>query len=261
MCNLHHEVPKEDLERYVRKHMRDLWLPTLDPTYAAKPVGPFGTGLFLRPDGPVLHGVLGQWGMIRPGQPERIDHIQGKAVPGKKAPAPRPRSTNNARIEGIEKKPTFSHAWRTGKRCLVPCTWYQEPNWETGKNIWWQLRRADGDPWMIAGLYDEEWHDKATGEIVPSYTMITINCTGHPLLGRLHKPETDPVTREVLPPEKQDKRSLVHIDPADWDQWLSGSEDEARALLRLQPAQVFDQADAQRTDDALAQLQGSRDLF
>jgi len=91
--------------------------------------------------------------------------------------------------------------------------------------------------------------------------MITMNCTGHPLLGRLHKPELDPVTKEVLPADQQDKRSLVHIDPADWDQWLNGSEDDARALLRLQPAEVFDQADARRTDAAMAQLNGSRDLF
>lgn len=258
MCNLHDEVPKEDFERYVRRHMREIMLPDY---VAAKPVGPFGTGLFVVPSGNDLRGVLGQWGMIRPGQPERIDYIKGKTPPGKKPLAPRPRSTNNARIEGIETKPTFSNAWKAGKRCLVPCRWYQEPNWETGKNIWWQLKRADGAPWMIAGLYDEDWHDKTTGEIVPSYTMITMNCTGHPLLGRLHKPETDPVTKEVMPADKQDKRSLIHIDPSDWDQWLLGSEDEARVLIRLQPADVFDQADALRTDAALAQLRGTSSLF
>lgn len=54
MCNLHDEVPKEDLERYVRKHLRELWLPGLDPSYAAKSVGPFGTGLFLRPEDELL---------------------------------------------------------------------------------------------------------------------------------------------------------------------------------------------------------------
>lgn len=47
MCNLHDEVPKEDLERYVRKHLRELWLPGLDPSYAAKPVAHSGLGSFL----------------------------------------------------------------------------------------------------------------------------------------------------------------------------------------------------------------------
>ncbi|MDE2434501.1 MAG: SOS response-associated peptidase family protein [Burkholderiales bacterium] len=72
---------------------------------------------------------------------------------GRKPPAPRPRSTNNARIEGIETKPTFALAWKAGRRCLVPADWYAEPNWETGKNIWRHLKRAGGLPWMLAGLW------------------------------------------------------------------------------------------------------------
>ncbi|WP_235334034.1 SOS response-associated peptidase family protein [Aquabacterium sp. NJ1] len=136
----------------------------------------------------------------------------------------------------------------------MPCRWYQEPNWETGKNIWWQLKRADGEPWMIAGLWDE-WTDPDTGQVVPSYTMITRNCDGHPLLARLHKP--DP----ALPQDAQDKRSLVHVDPDDWDQWLTGSEGDARSLLKLQPPEVFDQADALRTNTVLAQRKGSDKLL
>lgn len=218
--------------------------------YDAHTVGPFGQGLFVRPgESGELVGQLGQWGMIRPGQPERIDYMPSK-TPGKRG---RPRSTNNARLEDILKRPTFTHAWKAGKRCLVPAAWYQEPNWETKKNIWWQLRRADSDPWAIAGLW-WEWPDPAgTGEIVPNFTMLTINCTGHPFLGRLHKPETDEHGNE-LPAAEQDKRSLVHVDPVNWEQWLYGTEAEARALLVAQPAEVFDQADAQRTDQALATM-------
>lgn len=260
MCNLHQEVPKDDLVRYVRKHLRDLWLPELGPTYAVKPVGPFGVGLFLVPKALGLRGVVGQWGLIRPGQPDRIQYMKPRAGAKPNAKG-EPIRTNNARLESIETKRTYAKAWSTGKRCLVPCTWYQEPNWETKKNIWWQLKRADGEPWMIAGLYDEDWHDKATGEIVPSYTMITMNCTGHPLLGRLHKPEVDPVTKKELPADQQDKRSLIHIDPADWDQWLNGTEADARALLKLQAAEVFDQTDALRTDQILAARQGTGSLF
>lgn len=75
-----------------------------------------------------------------------------------------------------------------GRRSLIPATWYQEPNWETGKNIWWQLCRADGLPWMLAGIWNR-WTDPATGEILPSYKMLTCNCDGHPMLARLHKPD------------------------------------------------------------------------
>lgn len=248
MCNLFHMTPKGDVERYIGRLERTLFL----DDYVAGTVGPFQSAIFLRQGSSSgdLVGELGQWGMIRPGQSTRIDRIPQKVEPGKKPRAPVARSTNNARIEGIDKKPTYSHAWRHGKRCLVPANWYAEPNWETGKNIWWHLKRADGLPWFIAGLWDE-WVDPGTGEVVPNFTMLTCNCTGHPLLGRLHRPEVDLKTRQVLPPEQQDKRSLIHVDPQDWETWLQGSVDDALALIKPQGMDVFDLADAKRTDEAL----------
>ena len=50
------------------------------------------------------------------------------------------------------------------------------------------MRRADGAPWALGGIWSE-WTDPASGEIVPSYSMITINCDDHPLLARLHRPD------------------------------------------------------------------------
>ena len=237
MCNLYHVSPKGDLTTYFR---------ALPPEgLVAGPVGPFGVGAFLRRVDGELRCTLGQWGLIRPGQPERIDYLPAKPGPSGKTLKPRPRSTNNARIEGIESKPTFKAAWKAGQRCLVPAQWYQEPNWETGRNVWWQLRRADGLPWALAGLWSE-WVDPQTGEVVPNFTLITCNCDTHPLLARLHKP--DP----ALPAEAQDKRSLIHIEPEHWAQWLEGSEDEARALIQPPPLALFDLADARRTDELLA---------
>lgn len=252
MCNLYHMTPKNDLEVYVRRHLARLWLPEWDPP---KPfVGPFDTGLFLRSgqaaDGvPTFEGVFGQWGLIRPGAPARKDMMQPKAVPGRKPGAPRARTTNNARVETVATSPTFRAAWNEGRRCLIPASWYQEPNWETGKNIWWQLKRADGQPWMLAGLWNE-WVDPATGEVVPNFTLLTCNCDGHPLLGRLHKP--DP----ALPPQAQDKRAVIHIEPQAWAAWLTGTVAQAQDLLRPQAAEFFDQADARATDEALT-LQAS----
>lgn len=239
MCNLYHVSPKDDFAIYIRRHAAG-WMM---PDYEMRTVGPNQPGVFFRAAGPDVVGEVGQWGLIRPGQPERIDYLPSK-VPGKRG---RPRSTNNARIEGIEKKATFKAAWLSGRRCLVPAAWYQEPNWETGKNIWWQLKRADGDPWMLAGLWSE-WTDLKTGELVPNFTMLTTNCDSHPLLNRLHKPDPE------LPPDAQDKRSLVHVNPADWEQWLRGSVDEALQLVRPPALEAFDLADAVKTDQALAAM-------
>jgi len=237
MCNLYHVSPKGDFAAYVGGQAR-AWVV---PEYEMLTVGPNQDGVFFRADGQEVIGQIGQWGMIRPGQPERIDYLPSK-VAGKRG---RPRSTNNARIEGIEKKVTFKAAWVSGKRCLVPAQWYQEPNWETGKNVWWQLRRADAAPWMLAGLWSE-WTDLKTGEVVPNFTLITTNCDSHPLLNRLHKPDPH------LSADAQDKRSLVHIGPDDWDRWLTGQVSDAVELVRPPPMEDFDLADAFRVDQMLA---------
>lgn len=250
MCNLYKLTPRNDLEVYIRRHATSLALPDADPPKAF--VGPFDTGLFLRPAGADgLEGVLGQWGMIRPGAPARKDMMVPKAVPGRKAAAPRPRQTNNCRTEGMEKAATFRASWSEGRRCLIPAEYADEPNWQLGKNVWWHLRRADGFPLMLAGLWNE-WLDQATGEIVPSYTLLTMNCDGHPFLSRLHKP--DP----TLPDDAQDKRAVIHIPEAEWGTWLYGRHEDARALFRTPPPEFFDQTDAKRMDELLA---GSPGLF
>ena len=82
--------------------------------------------------------------------------------------------------------------------------------------------RADGQPWGIAGLWNT-WVDKASGEVVESYTMLTLNADAHPLMCRMHKPDPK------LGADQQDKRSLVLLEPSAFDQWLAGTVEEARA--------------------------------
>jgi hypothetical protein len=105
---------------------------------------------------------------------------------------------------GCRKSSPSKHPGRAVSVCLIPADDYDEPYWGSGKNIWWRFARADGQPWALAGLWNERT-DPASGEVVPSYTMLTINCDAHPLLSRFHKP--DP----MRPPDKQDKRSVVAI--------------------------------------------------
>ncbi|MEO7246389.1 MAG: SOS response-associated peptidase family protein, partial [Rubrivivax sp.] len=192
MCNLYHMAPREHVERYFRTRLPD--------GYREVAVGPYNTGLILRAAVPresaALNPLLAQWGMIAPAA--RTRRPESRAI-----------LTNNARAEGVATRPTYRDAWARGQRCLIPCAWYQEPNWETGRNLWWQLRRADGAPWALGGIWSE-WADPATGEIVPSFSMITLNCDGHALLGRLHKPDPR------LPADAQDKRSVLPLEPADW---------------------------------------------
>lgn len=240
MCNLYTATSSDDVRRYFEA--------SVDSLVGVKihnPVTPFAIGYFLKP-GPAgrLQAIPGQWGMIRPGSPTRREKVNGTN---------RWRSTNNGRAETIASLATFRQAWRAGHRCLIPADAYQEPNWDTLKHIPWQLRRRDGDPWAIAGLYSE-WTDPETGEVVPNYVMITVNCNDHPMLRRLHRPDVDPATKVPLPMAKQDKRSTVHIPPPAWKAWLHGSADDARQLLVPAPVAMFDLSDVRTTDEAMTRL-------
>ena len=128
---------------------------------------------------------------------------------------------------------TFRPPWAKGQRCLIPATDFDEPYWgsATGKNIWWRSKRLDGAPWALAGLYND-WIDPATGEVIHSYTMFTMNADAHPVMRLMHKPDPK------FTPDKQDKRSVISIEQEDWDQWLSGTPDQARSLLKV-PAQAL----------------------
>lgn len=213
MCNRYAPPRPEDVVRR--------WQPRQMPVdYPPGPVFPRAAGVFLRASreasAPQRELVVGQWAL----------------VPWFAKSARLPYSTNNARFEELASKASYKQPWARGQRCLIPAAWFDEPCWETGHNVWWRFRRADGDPWGLAGLWNT-WLDKATGELVESYTMLTLNADDHPVMRRMHKPDPQ------LPPEAQDKRSVVPIEPEDVDTWLFGTSAEASALVRLAPAEAF----------------------
>ncbi|WP_313080527.1 SOS response-associated peptidase family protein [Pulveribacter sp.] len=146
--------------------------------------------------------------------------------------------TNNARSEELSEKASYKLPWARGQRCIIPASSFDEPNWETGKNVWWRFRRTDGRPWGLAGLWSS-WVDKVTGEEHESYTMLTINADDHPLMRRMHKPNPK------KPAGRQDKRSVISIEPEDVDTWLAGTMEQAKGLLRLPAMEVFDAGPAE----------------
>lgn len=146
-------------------------------------------------------------------------------------------STCNARSEELADKATFKDPWKHGKRCIIPAWSFDEPNWESGRNVWWRFRRTDGAPWALAGLWNT-WVDRSSGELVESYTMLTLNADHHPLMCRMHKPDPK------LPPDRQDKRSVIPVEFEDVDLWLHGTISDARSLLRLSEDYAFDAAPA-----------------
>lgn len=61
-----------------------------------------------------------------------------------------------------------------------------EPDWRSGKAVLTCIQRTDGSPMGIAGLWSQ-WKSPH-GELVYSYTMLTINADAHDLTKRFHKP-------------------------------------------------------------------------
>jgi putative SOS response-associated peptidase YedK len=130
--------------------------------------------------------------------------------------------TMNARAESVGAKRSFSGAWRKLQLCLIPCTSFYEPNYETGKAVRWRIGMASGQPLAIAGLW-RAWEDGSERPAL-SFTMLTVNAGEHQLMKRFHKPGDE-------------KRSVVIIRPDAYEEWLNcRTTDEARLFLSLYPA-------------------------
>ena len=214
MCNRYVSPDEAAIERFWeigRRNQPKLW--------ESSPVYPRAPGPFIRAanDSNERELVIGQWGLI----------------PWFEKTAHPTYATNNARFEEITNKASYKQSWARGYRCIIPAVSFDEPCWETGKNVWWNFRRADGTPWGLAGLWNT-WIDKATGAIHESYTMLTLNADDHPLMSRMHKPDPK------LPSDRQDRRSVVAIELRDVDTWLRGSTGEAKELVRVPPVEVFE---------------------
>lgn len=225
MCNRYTPPQAQDIERawHIGRDAPNRWWDAV--------VFPRGNGVFIRRsrDDPGYSRELvgGLWGLIP---------FYAKE-PRQKFPM------NNARAEELLDKVSFRDVWKRGQRCIIPAATFDEPylgpyDAPFSKCEWWRFARADGNPWGLAGIWSQ-WEDRKTGTVYESYSMLTINADGHELMGRMHRNELDPVTKQALPLDQQDKRSVIPIDIADVDQWLAGTVAEASALLRVPPARVF----------------------
>jgi putative SOS response-associated peptidase YedK len=120
----------------------------------------------------------------------------------------------NARAEGIDTKPSFRAALKY-RRCLIPADgfyeWRQTPR---GKQPY-RVVLASGELFAFAGLW-ERWKD-SSGETVESVCIIT--CEPNALSATFHN------------------RMPVIIAAENYETWLTGSPEQALALLRPYPAE------------------------
>lgn len=135
--------------------------------------------------------------------------------------------TYNARSETAASKPSFRDAWHNGQRCIIPVEALYEPDWRSGKAVPTRIRRADGHPAGLAGLWSR-WKSPA-GEWVYSFTMLTINADTHALMKHYHKPADE-------------KRMVVVLPEGAYHDWLTAPVTQTLDFLRPYPADLLEAA-------------------
>lgn len=132
------------------------------------------------------------------------------------------RHTYNARSETVAEKPSFRNAWRRAQHCIIPAAAIYEPDWRTDKAIPTRITRADREPMGIAGLW-ERWQDPSSGEVLHSYTMLTLNADDHEFMRNYHRPGDE-------------KRMVVILPRGLYKDWLDAPTAGSMEFMRQYPA-------------------------
>lgn len=141
------------------------------------------------------------------------------------------RHTYNARSETVAEKPSFRDAWRRAQHCIVPIEAFFEPDWRSGKAVPTRISLHSGEPMGVAGLWST-WKS-GLGEVLHSFTMLTINAEQHPLMRHLHKPQDE-------------KRMIVILPPQRYDDWLHAGARDSLDFLQAWPAEELQAVAAPR---------------
>ena len=129
------------------------------------------------------------------------------------------RKTYNARSETVAQKPSYRHAWSARHYALALADAFYEPCYESGKAVRTKIEQVNREPMAIASIWDT-WTEPETGELIVSFSMLTIEASKHPVMSRCHKPDDE-------------KRTVVPLRPELFQDWLNASPDTAQELLQL----------------------------
>jgi len=140
------------------------------------------------------------------------------------------RKTYNARSETASDKPSFRHAWHSRQWALAPMSRFFEPCWEDathngGRSVRWQVTASNVELFAVAGLW-EVWHNPFDQTDTTSFTLLTVNADGHPIMGRLHRPDDE-------------KRMPVIVAPGQYAQWLNATPANAMQFMQPTPAHLL----------------------
>ncbi|MBN4081503.1 SOS response-associated peptidase [bacterium AH-315-C07] len=129
-------------------------------------------------------------------------------------------NTINARGETIFEKPSFRSAAKH-RRCLIYLDGFYEHHHHIGKTYPHFIQNSNPEPLILGGLW-EEWVNKATGEILNSFTLVTTK--GNELLSKIHNN-----------PKLKEPRMPLIFNENKADEWLApiNSEKDKQNILKL----------------------------
>jgi putative SOS response-associated peptidase YedK len=128
------------------------------------------------------------------------------------------RYTYNARSETVSGKPSYKKSWKQRRYAIALLDNFYEPSYASGKAERWKIELASHEPFGIASLWDT-WTDPSSGELVTSFTMLTVNADHHPVMKQFHRPGDE-------------KRTPVILSESQFHQWLGADEKQAMAMMR-----------------------------
>ena len=131
----------------------------------------------------------------------------------------------NARSEIVTTSNNFRDAWLAGQRCIVPMMAFLEDDWRSGKAVPTRIARVDGQPMGVAGLW-ERWAG-ADGEVIVSFTLLTVNANSHALMHRYQQPGSE-------------KRMPAILNEGAYDAWLERPPREGPGVHARLPGQLAD---------------------
>ena len=205
----------------------------------AAPVSPVGRQVWPRQPGVFIRvaqaGEAGEAGEVQEAadaEPPARAQLSHELVTGQLGLVPRwvksasdakLRSTKlvTARSETVTTSSNFREAWLAGQRCIVPMMAFMEDDWRSGKGVPTRIARVDGKPMGVAGLW-ESWTG-ADGEVIVSYTLLTVNANSHALISRYQQPGNE-------------KRMLAILNEGAYDAWLGARHEKAKEFMRAYPA-------------------------
>ena len=127
----------------------------------------------------------------------------------------------NARSETVSTAQAFRDARLNGQRCIVPMAAFFEDDYRNGKALPTRISRIDGKPMGVAGVW-AQWTGP-DGEVLLSYTLLTVNANSHALLHRYQQPGAE-------------KRMPAILNEGAYDAWLNARVEKAREFMRQYPS-------------------------